>query len=109
MPKKVLVLFAVTGLLVFAFAGQSAGSAIPAKNPARHHPDRDSIRMLHARHRGASLPAGIDANKVIQQVHSRQGPGSPRPLSDGPAATTTTSSAALGSKRTALFSTRPAS
>ncbi len=84
MPKKVMVLFAVVGLLALAFAAPPAGSVTPTKGIDRQHLDRDSIRMLRAREKGVTPPHGIDANKVIRQVRSVRKHGPPRPLYPDP-------------------------
>ena len=66
MPCRVTVLLIVAGLLVPAFAAQSADVAAPAGSPARHRLDRDSLLILHAKGKRLPLPSGIDVNKVIR-------------------------------------------
>jgi len=77
MPKRVLVLFAVSGLLAFAVAVPRPDSVIHAKLRAGHHLDRDSIRSLRAQLRHAAQPSDIDVNRVIK--HPRPDP-KPEPL-----------------------------
>ncbi len=83
MQHKILVLFAVAGLLVCAFAGPRPDSVIRAMLRAGHHLDRDSIRALRAQLRGAVLPSGTDVNKVIQKARSGQIPVPPQKLGAG--------------------------
>jgi hypothetical protein len=84
MQKKVPVLLAVAGLLVFAFAAPRPDSLIRAMLRDGRHLDRDSIRALRAQLKPAVSPPGIDVNKVIQQVRSGRKPGPPSPLGEGP-------------------------
>jgi hypothetical protein len=83
MPRKVMVLSAVAGLLIFAFAAPRAGFGLPARLPAGQILNMDSIRMLHGGPKVAALPSGIDVNKVIQQTHSGRQPEPPVKLGAG--------------------------
>ena len=84
MQHKILVLFALTGLLVSAVAGLRPDSAIRADKLARRHLGLDSGRILHARDRRAALPVATGANRAIQSASHAPKPGPPRPLGEGP-------------------------
>jgi hypothetical protein len=83
MPKKLMVLFAVAGLLVLASAGPNADLATPTKKHAGQGQVLDRVPLVPTKSNGTVLPAGIDANKVIEHVrHAPKPEPPPQPLGD---------------------------
>jgi hypothetical protein len=75
-----MVLFAVAGLLVLAFAGPRAGSPVPGSIPAQRRQFLDSLRTLTPDARHAALIQWIRAGRAVRQASRGHHPGTPRKL-----------------------------